>query len=90
MPAAIGPVIVSAPKPPMPIDKGLPGPGLLAHIIVSKYFDHLPLYRQENISEREGALIPRSTSCDWMAACAQLLRPLYDLMAASVSEKPQT
>ena len=84
VPAAIGPVIVSAPKPPMPIDKGLPGPGLLAHIIVSKYFDHLPLYRQENISEREGALIPRSTSCDWMAACAQLLRPLYDLMAASV------
>jgi transposase len=81
---AIGAAIISAPKPPMPIDKGLPGPGLLAHMIVSKYFDHLPLYRQENISERQGVKIPRSTSCDWMAACAELLRPLYDLMVASV------
>jgi transposase len=83
-PRPIGPAIISAPKPPMPIDKGLPGPGLLAHVIVSKYSDHLPLYRQENISQRQGVLIPRSTSCDWMAACAELLRPLYDLMAASV------
>jgi hypothetical protein len=80
----IGPAIISASKPPAPIDKGLPGPGLLAHIIVSKYFDHLPLYRQENISEREGAFIPRSTSCDWMAASAELLRPLYDLMVKEV------
>ena len=80
----VGPPIISAPKPPMPIDKGLPGPGLLAHIIVSKYFDHLPLYRQENISEREGVLIPRSTSCDWMAASAQLLRPLYERMIREV------
>jgi transposase len=83
-PASTGPVIVAAAKPAMPIDKGLPGPGLLAHIIVSKYFDHLPLYRQENISKRQGVLIPRSTSCDWMAACAQLLRPLYDLMVTTV------
>lgn len=82
--AAIGPAIISAPKPAMPIDKGLPGPGLLAHIIVSKYLDHLPLYRQENISERQGVKISRSTSCDWMAACAELLRPLYDRMVASV------
>jgi transposase len=80
----IGPAIISAPKPQMPIDKGLPGPGLLAHIIVSKYFDHLPLYRQENISEREGAFVPRSTSCDWMAACAELLQPLYKLMVKEV------
>jgi transposase len=85
-PRPIGPAIISAPKPPMPIDKGLPGPGLLAHIIVSKYFDHLPLYRQENISQRQGVLIPRSTSCDWMAACAELLRPLYDLMIARILE----
>jgi transposase len=80
----IGPAIIAAPKPAMPIDKGLPGPGLLAHVIVSKYADHLPLYRQENISERQGVKIPRSTSCDWLAACADLLRPLYDLMVASV------
>jgi transposase len=57
---------------------------LLAHIIVSKYFDHLPLYRQENISQRQGVLIPRSTSCDWMAACAELLRPLYALMVTRI------
>ena len=81
---AIGPAIIAATKPAMPIDKGLPGAGLLAHMIVSKYFDHLPLYRQENISERQGVKIPRSTSCDWMAASAELLRPLYDLMVASV------
>jgi transposase len=80
----IGPAIVAAAKPAMPIDKGLPGAGLLAHILVSKYFDHLPLYRQENISGRQGVFIPRSTSCDWMAACAELLRPLYDLMVARV------
>jgi transposase len=83
-PRPMGPAIISAPKPPMPIAKGLPGPGLLAHIIVSKYFDHLPLYRQENISQRQGVFIPRSTSCDWMAACAALLRPLYDRMVAQV------
>jgi transposase len=80
----IGPAVVSASKPAMPIDKGLPGPGLLAHVIVSKYLDHLPLYRQENISERHGIFIPRSTSCDWMAKCAELLRPLYDIMVAQV------
>jgi transposase len=79
-----GPVIVAAAKPPMPIAKGLPGPGLLAQIIVSKYDDHLPLYRQERISERQGVLIPRSTSCDWMAACAAVLRPLYDLLVTAV------
>lgn len=80
----IGPAIVSATKPPMPIDKGLPGPGLLAHIIVSKYFDHLPLYRQERIFARQGVVLARSTTCDWMAACAELLWPLYDLMTAAV------
>jgi transposase len=82
--AVAGPAIVSARKPAMPIDKGLPGPGLLAHIIVSKYADHLPLYRQQGISERQGILIPRSTSCDWMAACAEVLRPLYEHMVAAV------
>jgi transposase len=79
-----GPVIVAAPKPAGPIDKGLPGPGLLAQIIVSKYFDHLPLYRQERIFARQGVEIARSTTCDWMAACAELLRPLYDLMVQAV------
>jgi len=81
---AIGPAIITAPKPAMPIAKGLPGPGLLAHIIVSKYFDHLPLYRQEHIFQRHGLVLNRSTTGDWMAACAERLRPLYDLMVTVV------
>jgi hypothetical protein len=68
----------------MPIPKGLPGPGLLAHLIVSKYVDHLPLYRLERVYERQGLVLPRSTLCDWLAATAQLLKPLYDLMIAIV------
>jgi transposase len=80
----IGPVVISAPKPAAPIAKGLPGPGLLAHLIVSKYVDHLPLYRLERIYQRQGLLLSRSTTCDWLAASAQLLRPLYDLMVTRV------
>ena len=79
-----GPAVLTAAKPAMPIAKGLPGPGLLAHLIVSKYTDHQPLYRQGGISQRQGVYIPRSTSCAWLAACADLLRPLYDLMVAAV------
>jgi transposase len=79
-----GPALISAVKPAMPIDKGLPGAGLLAQVIVSKYTDHLPLHRQESIFARHGMEIPRSTTCDWLAACAVLLRPLYDLMVAGV------
>jgi transposase len=71
-------VVIAAPKPAMPIAKGLPGPGLLAHVIVSKYVDHLPLYRLENVYERQGMFLPRSTLCDWLMGCGQLLRPLYD------------
>jgi len=81
---AIGPAIISAPKPPPPIAKGLPGPGLLAFIIVSKYFDHLPLHRLEHIMARQGLPLSRSTMCDWMAASAQALRPLYDVMVSHV------
>jgi transposase len=80
----LGPAVIAAAKPAEPIDKGLPGPGLLAQVIVSKYFDHLPLHRQERIFARQGVDIARSTTCDWMAACAQLLRPLYDVMVSLV------
>jgi len=89
-PASCGPVadpgavVVAARKPAMPIAKGLPGPGLLAHLIVSKYTDHLPLYRLERIYERQGLLLPRSTLCDWLAACGQLLGPLYQRLVAVV------
>jgi transposase len=81
---AAPPTVVTAPKPAQPIDKGLPGPGLLAHVIVSKYVDHLPLHRQEQIFERQGVELSRSTLCDWMAACAKLLTPLYQLLIAHV------
>jgi transposase len=82
--AAIGPVVVSAVKPAMPIPGGLPGPGLLAQLIVSKYVDHLPLHRQESIFARQGVFLARSTTCDWLAACAELLHPLYKLMVSIV------
>jgi transposase len=77
-------VVIAAAKPAMPIAKGLPGPGLLAHLIVSKYVDHLPLHRLEHIYERQGLFLPRSTLCDWLAACAALLQPLYEQLVAVV------
>jgi transposase len=83
-PADAGAVVVAAAKPAMPIAKGLPGPGLLAHLIVSKYVDHLPLHRLERNYERQGLFLPRSTLCDWLAACGQLLGPLYDRLVAVV------
>jgi transposase len=79
-----GGVVIAAPKPVMPIAKGLPGPGLLAHLIVSKYTDHLPLHRLQRAYERQGYFLHRSTLCDWLRACADLLRPLYDLMVSAV------
>ncbi len=76
---------VTVPPPAIkPIEKGLPGPGLLAHIITSKYGDHLPLHRQEHILERHGIRIPRSTQCNWMAAGARLLSPLVEYMRHQV------
>ena len=76
--------VVIADRLPEPIEKGLPGPGLLAHVIVSKYADHLPLYRQERILAREGVAISRQTMCGWMARCAELLKPIYDAMVKAV------
>ena len=79
-----GSQVVTADKPASPIEKGLAAPGLLSYVIVSKYSDHLPLYRLETILERHGIAIARSTMCDWAAQCADLLKPLHDLMAARV------
>jgi len=79
-----GPQIVTAEKPLSPIEKGLAAPGLLSYVIVSKYGDHLPLHRLERILQRHGIEIARSTMCDWAAQCADLLRPLVDLMGRSV------
>lgn len=72
--------VALAAKPPQPIAKGLPGPGLLAHTVLSKYGDHLPLYRQEDIASRQGLELRRSTLCDWVAAAADLANPLVQRM----------
>jgi transposase len=64
-----------------PIDKGLPGPGLLAYIATAKYADFLPLHRLETIFARHGFELDRSTMCLWMADVARLVRPVYDRMA---------
>jgi transposase len=76
--------VVIAGRLPEPIEKGLPGPGLLAHVAVSKYADHLPLHRQEGIFRRHGVDLSRSTMCDWMAAVADLLWPLVKEMTRRI------
>ena len=75
-----GPQITVAEKPLQPIEKGLAAPGLLSYVIVSKYGDHLPLYRLEGILKRHKIDIARSTMCGWVAQCADILRPLNRLM----------
>ena len=76
--------VVTADKPRQPIEKGLPGPGMLAHVITSKYCDHQPLNRLSHIFQRHGLDISRSTMCGWMGASARLLEPLVDVMAQQV------
>ncbi len=71
--------VSAAPLPPRPIPGGIAGPGLVTEVIVSKFGDHLPLYRLEDILTRYGVYISRSTMCDWVKATAELFRPLYDL-----------
>lgn len=74
------PRITRASLPPEPIPKSGIGSGLLAHVIVSKFIDHLPLHRQEAILARHGWDVRRSTLCDHLRKCGELLTPLYDLM----------
>ena len=68
------------------VNKGLPGPGLLAQIVASKYADHLPLHRLERILGRHGIALARSTMCDWMAHVAGMLQPLVAVMASLVRD----
>ena len=70
--------IVQAEAPSRPIERGLAGPGLLAHVLVSKYCDHLPLYRQSEIYARQGVELERSTLADWVGGCSRLLEPLVE------------
>ena len=80
--------VTSPPLPPRPIARGIAGPGLIAQIVVAKFGDHLPLYRQEDFFTRHGLHIPRSTLCDWVQAAAELLRPLYERQKELVLKSP--
>ncbi len=76
--------IVQEPAPHRPIDRGLAGPGLLAHVLVAKYADHLPLYRQSEIYAREGVELDRSTMADWVGGASRTLRPLVEALKGYV------
>ena len=76
--------LVQAPVAPHIIDKGLPTTGLLAQVLVAKYLDHLPLYRQEHIFERAGLAIARSTLAQWVGECGVQLQPLVDALTAEM------
>ena len=80
--------IFQAPAPELPIEKGRPGPGLLAHIAVSKYCDGLPLYRQSVILSREGVDIDRATMAEWMGHVAWWVLPLATLIGRAVMAQP--
>ncbi len=76
--------IVQAPAPPRPIERGMAGPGLLAHILVGKYGDHLPLYRQTEIYAREGVELDRTLLAQWVGSTSALLAPLADALRRHV------
>ena len=76
--------VVEAPAPSRPIERGLAAPSLLAHVIVSKYADHLPLFRQSEIYARQGVEISRSTMAGWVGAASDLLGPLVDAIGRHV------
>ena len=73
--------VIIAELPPRPIEKGMAEPSLLAHVVIEKFVDHLPLYRQVQRFTRAGITLAESTLGDWTAATADLLAPLYDAMA---------
>jgi hypothetical protein len=70
------------------IDKGIPTAGLLAHVLVAKFGDHLPLYRQESIFGRAGYAIPRSTLAEWVGRCGVALQPLVDALREELMQQP--
>jgi transposase len=76
--------VVQAPAPPRTIERGLAGPGLLAHVLVAKYADHCPLYRQAEIYAREGVDLDRSTMAGWVGASSELLAPLVEALRKHV------
>jgi transposase len=70
--------LLQVPVPPQVIDKGIPTAGLLAQVLIAKYLDHAPLYRQESIFARAGLALPRSTLAQWVGACGVKLQPLVE------------
>ena len=76
--------LVQAPVAPHIIDKGIPTTGLLAQVLVAKFLDHLPLYRQEHIFERAGLAIARSTLAQWVGECGVQLQPLVDALSTEL------
>ena len=80
--------IVQAPLPSLPIERGRPGPGLLAHVAVAKYADGLPLHRQSGIYARDGVDLDRSTMAEWMGRIAALLSPLTEAIGRHVCAGP--
>lgn len=85
-PACKGAGVLVPPLPPtaFPLERARPGAGLLADIIVSKYVDHLPLHRQEEMYRRHGIEIPRQRMCDWVAGVTELLIPLYTALKKEI------
>jgi transposase len=80
--------VASPPVPPQPVPGGIAGAGLIAFVITSKFADHLPLYRLEDILTRHGVYLARSTLCDWVRNAAELLEPLAELQKTLVLQSP--
>jgi transposase len=80
--------VVSPEGPPRPLSGCIAGAGLLAQVVVSKFAEHLPHYRFEDISTRYGLYLPRSTLCDWVGKVADLVKPLYQLQKEMVQKGP--
>ena len=81
-------MVTQAPAPDLPIHKGRPGPNLITHIAISKYYDGLPLYRQSKIFERDGVEIERMVMADWMGHLAWWIAPLADMIGGHVMSAP--
>ncbi len=78
--------IKTAPMPAQPIPRSIAGPGLLSHIIVSKFQDHLPLFRQEQLLRRIGIDIPRSTLCLWIIRMHELFKPMMEILKKTIQQ----
>ncbi|MGD0109793.1 MAG: IS66 family transposase [Rhodopila sp.] len=81
--------VVQAPAPERPIDGGMATEALLAHVLINKYSDHLPLYRQAQIFARQGITLDRSTLCNWVGRACWWLAPLHELVLSTVLASPR-